>query len=287
MTNKFDELKEILNQPNPPSDIWQKPFDYDPGHYKRLFDTTRRPSNNDLCAYMLDYQYMRIQPDLLRFFLPRVLHKWGEYLFDSGEEYGGFAEHFFAALSARPLYPNFLSQDEFDATMKYVASLLLSRMGIEKSLCHSGSKASPYKWLYALCEFMVLFPGLEYLWERWWSLATEPYALCMVQFSSCLLYDESDNPVFSPWTSQEGGGPLDLWGKVGDIIDEETHPKNIAFLKSILSEDYLHGKLTQASERITERDNARILDQILDEFDSRRNKLQEHLTKLQNIWGKI
>lgn len=198
MQYSFDTFVQILGQEKPPTVIWQKPFDYVSGHCQRLCDRRLRPQNGDLCDYLLDYRYMDVQEDLLRYLLPKVLYVWGQQLLGKTKEYGAMSEQLFASLAGRPLHPEFFNEEEFAATKHYVASLILSAMEGESSLYHEDYKHLPYAWFNALGSFMVVFADLEYLWQHWWSLPNESLALCMVEYASCLLYESNDNPIFAP-----------------------------------------------------------------------------------------
>ena len=130
MAQKVPNLAQVLDQTSPPAVIWQKPFNYDPGHYKRLCDLKLRPSNSDLIDYINDYQYGDdTQRDLLRFLLPRLLNAWGEDLLDLATDYGGFSEHCLAAFAKRPLCPGYLDAKQFKAVADYVRALIIKRMG--------------------------------------------------------------------------------------------------------------------------------------------------------------
>src|SRR5216684_7716999 len=53
----------------------------------------------------------------------------------------------------------------------------------------------------------VLLPDVDRLWGAWWSLNTFGRAIAAVQYISCLIYPENENPVFAPRTPNGGGGP--------------------------------------------------------------------------------
>ncbi len=275
------DLMRALGNPRKPETIWQKPFDYDSGHYRRLCDLTKRPSNSDLIDYVNDYEYMpNTQVDLLRFLLPRLLKAWGEELLDLAPDYGGYAEHCLAAFAKKSLRPAYLDENEFKATADYVASLIRERKLQERSLRHRGTHASPYKWFYALGSFTVVFPYLKLLWETWWQLNNEAYALCAVQYLSCLLYGDNDNPVFAPWTKTEGGGPPSLWEVDGHIFEKATCAENIEFLRSTLTTQYVREKLDLAFDVVTQQDNRNVIQMILGDFNDRLPLLEAKLKAL-------
>lgn len=275
------ELVRALRQTKAPAAIRQQPLDYDPAHYRRLCDLSKRPSNIDLFKYMEDYRYVaETQPDLLKFLLPRLLQAWGEELLDLANDYAGFAEHCLAAFASKPLHPAYLDEDQFRAASRYVEALILERMALETSLRHVGMRSSPYKWFYALGSFAVVFPHLKGLWEKWWGMSREPHALCAAQYLSCLLYEDEENPVFSPWTPLGGGGAPSLWETDGHIFDQGTLPENISFLEKTLTVDYAKEHLALARTVIVRPDNRSIVDRMLADFDSKCSLLEHRLKAL-------
>lgn len=279
--NEFEKILDAFEYPKPPQDIWQKPFDHDPRHYARLCDVSQKPTCIDICDYILDYTYMEVQPDLLFFLLPRISKTLGETLLNDTEGYAGAEEGFFEAIKKRPLCPEYITQVQFEAMAHYFASVLLLKMGRENELYHVGSGSSPYRWFSYFNDFTMAFPYLDYVWERWWSLPNEPLTICMVQYASCLLYDIRENPVFAPRTPEKGGGPPEgFWHKQGLIYDPIPHPKNLLFLKSVLSVEYVHQKLIEASEKVSDPENSRIIKQILNEFSFQSIVLEERIKKI-------
>jgi hypothetical protein len=86
----------------------------------------------------------------------------------------------------------------------------------QRGLAYRGAGARPYRWIRALTTYGVLLPDVETLWARWWSIETIGRAVSCVQYLSALVYDKDDNPVFTPWTRDHGGGPPCLWEEILD-----------------------------------------------------------------------
>lgn len=91
---------------------------------------------------------------------------------------------------------------------------------------------------------------MERLWTAWWSLETVGRAISTVQYISCLMYPENENPVFSPWTPDRGGGPPRLWGFEGHLYAHRWLEPNMNFLKGILTVQRVSDVLVQAVERL-------------------------------------
>ena len=79
-TDAIAAIRRALGDPKPlPADaVWQKPFDYDSTHLRRLAelppDADAEPA--DLVAYALDFKYEHIQKDLFQHVLPFCLRAW-------------------------------------------------------------------------------------------------------------------------------------------------------------------------------------------------------------------
>jgi hypothetical protein len=94
--------------------------------------------------------------------------------------------------------------------------------------------ARPYRWVYALIAYGVLHRDLEQLWSAWWALGTPGRAVATVQYISCLAYRKDENPAFTPWTRNGGGGPPGLWEFAGHLNTHRWLESNVRFLAGAL-----------------------------------------------------
>jgi hypothetical protein len=62
------------------------------------------------------------------------------------------------------------------------------------------------------------------------------------------MYNEYQNPVFAPWTSDEGGGPACLWEFKGHLYTHRWLERNVDFLKKALAAPWITDALTRAVE---------------------------------------
>src|SRR5215510_4805628 len=94
-TDDFATLRRALGNPRPPADVWQRAFDYDADHLRRIVSLRpdQRAEPIDLVDYALDITYEEVQGDLLRYALPICLWAWREDLLGRDRDYGGFVEH--------------------------------------------------------------------------------------------------------------------------------------------------------------------------------------------------
>ena len=111
---------------------------------------------------------------------------------------------------------------------------ILEEVDDQLGIPYQGSKARPYRWIGALTTYGVLLPDVDRVWGAWWSLETVGRAIAAVQYISCLIYPENENPVSAPWTPNGGGGPPRLWGLEGHLYTHRWLEPNVAFLKEAL-----------------------------------------------------
>jgi hypothetical protein len=290
MSMSLSDLVQVLGQPQPPKRISQKPFDYDPSHYRRLCQLNgTAPTPADLSRYVDDMQYMPLQPDLLRYLLPLCLKMWqDDLLHKAGSDYGGSVEAFWMALSPRPMFQNTfllekeLNAEEYYSVMQFMRDTLLERMNQETRLHFVGSNSSPYQWFHTLGSFCTIFPYLQGLWDKWWQIATPGQAVCVLQYVSCLMYRDDENPVFAPWTPDKGGGPPELWGNDTLSSDYGWRQENASFLAEALTLDTVERKLKEAASQVSDEDIS-ISARMLQDWDERRDLAASRIAELPQL----
>lgn len=258
MRASLEKVIEDLGQRSPPRQITQAAFDYDSSHYRRLCRLDgSNPAGTDLYSYANDMEYMPLQPDLLRYLLPICLKAWHDDLVNARHsDHAGFVEAFWTALSPRSLSQNTfvleeeLKAKEYQSVIEFMRDSILDRMDQERHLHFVGSNASAYQWFQALGSFCTVFPHLHSLWEVWWQMNTFGHAACVLQYLSCLMYWDDENPVFTPWTPVGGGGPPELWGSEGFVFEHGWRQENTSFLSETLTLAYVAEKLEQAAQVI-------------------------------------
>ena len=203
MRSDLSRLVKALNAQDPPELIWQKPFDGNPSHYKQLCNLDgAEPSGSDLMDYAHDllYEPSPLQPDLFRYLLPICLEVWHKDLMSNSQSgYGGFVEYFWLALARPLLLRDNLTPDQYSAVETFMADALLDQIDQENALSFAGMGASPYIWFGGIGAFAVIFPAFPQLWKSWWEMTTPGQASAVLQYLSCLLYEDDLNPIFSPF----------------------------------------------------------------------------------------
>jgi hypothetical protein len=261
----MDVLWRAFGNPNPPNEITQEAWDCDEGHLRRLarLRPGERANGKDLWAYTQDLQYTEIQGPLLLYVLPFCLNAWRDDLRGVTTEYGGFVEWFYPVLANCRIFDVFLNSEQGAAVSTFMRESILREIDNQRGLSFKGAKAPPCRWIGALITYGVLRPDIESLWNGWWSLGNVGRAVAAVQFISCLMYQEYENPVFAPWTSNEGGGPPVLWEFEGHLYTHRWMQPNVAFLKTALAVATVTATLKRAVDSLAGQNEHGVASEIL------------------------
>jgi hypothetical protein len=269
MRASINKVRSTFGNPKPPREITQLPFDHDSAHYPRLCGTaTHQPGGSDYCDYALDLQYMDLQKDLFNFLFPKCLEAWQiDLMANQCTEYGGFREQFTPGLvHGKALTAEMMNKEQYEASKEFMEDVILDRMDQETILKFEGMDSSPYKWVAALSTFGLVFTGIEKIWEQWWEISTHGHACCILQYISCLMYGEKDNPIFAPYTRKKGGGPPQLWGNDAHLHTETWSPENALFLKEFLTLDRIRFGLENAAKKVEGKDNCDAAKELVADF---------------------
>ncbi len=256
MRASIEQVRIALRCQETPQSIWQPAFDYDESHLYSLLRyvplvpdvlTVVPVSESLLIDYTLDLQYMTIQPDLFRCLFPLCLQAWQQDLLASegSSPYRAFVEYFLGALASRPFLHDLLAAEEYEVVIRFMQNTILDRLDQEEYLSFSGD-GRVYTWFFALGAFAILFPALESLWRIWWTMETRGQVIAALQYISCLMYEEQSNPIFHPWTPEQGGGPPQLWETGAHIYNRAWQHENVAFFQSTMTPASVEEKLRQA-----------------------------------------
>jgi hypothetical protein len=261
MRTGIETFLTAYDQPAPPREIQQEPLDGDPGHYARLsaLDDGALPAPRDFGDYADDICYMEeVQPALFARVLPACLRVWRhDLMHDHRSDYAGSVEIFQCALARRPLLQDCLTPERGRAVAAFMRDSLLERIEREDSLSHAGEHATAYAWFHRLGAFAVIFPELESLWRAWWRFETPDQAVAALQYLSCLLYQDPDNPIFAPWTREHGGGTPGLWETDGQMFQENWHMENVIFLMETLTPATIEDALPRRACGLSSKPNGR------------------------------
>lgn len=252
----------------PPEKITQEAWDRDDGHLRRFVRLRpgQRAEAPDLWAYTQDLQYTEIQGPLLVYVLPFCLEAWREDLRGITDEYGGFVEWFYPVLANLRIFEEHLTPQQGAAISDFMRQTILEEIDEQRGLSRKEKKARPYRWVEALTTYGVLRPDIDRLWDAWWLLGTVGRSIAAVQYITCLMYSESENPVFAPWTSDEGGGPPCLWEFEGHLYTHRWLRPNVDFLRKVLTVSGVSDALVRAVERLAGQPEHSVAGEILDDL---------------------
>jgi hypothetical protein len=245
-------LLDVFKTLKPPEKITQEAFDRDDQHLRRLVRLSpgQRAEADDLWEYTQDLLYTEIQGALLAYLLPFCLEAWRDDLRSTGNSYGGFVEQFYPVLANCRVFDMHLTLKQTAAVSEFMRRAILDEIDDQRGLAYRGSGARPYRWVSALTTYGVLLPDVGRLWTAWWSLGKVGRAIAAVQYISCLMYGEMENPIFAPWTRDEGGGPLCLWEFAGHLYEHRWLEPNVSFLRETLSVRTVSDVLIRAVDQL-------------------------------------
>jgi hypothetical protein len=253
-TNHVDEqlnLHRKLGVTRPPEKVTQEAFEGNDRHLRRL--ARLRPGEvadgDDLWEYVHDLRNTDIQTPLFVYLLPFCLEVWRDDL-RGVESHGGMVEHFYAVLADRHVFDLQLNESQGEAVSEFMRQAILEEIDNQRGLTYHGSRAKPYRWFRALTTYAVLRPDVGRLWNLWWTLETVGRAVAAVQYISCLMYGENENPVFAPWTRDGGGGPPVLWEFEGHLYSHRWLQPNVDFLKETVTFQRVDKVLASAVVRL-------------------------------------
>lgn len=250
----MEDLWRALGSVTPPEKITQEAFDREDGHLRRLVRLRpgQRAEASDLWDYTQDLLYTEIQVPLLVYLLPFCLDAWREDLRGINRGYGGFVEWLYPVLANRGIFEKDLTPKQGAAISDFIRQAILEEIDDQDGLSYKGTKARPYRWIRALTTFGVLRPEVDRLWNAWWSQDTVGRAIATVQYITCLMYSENENPVFAPWAPDEGGGPPCLWEFEGHLYEHRWLQPNVDFLKDVLTVRGVSEALIRAVELLVD-----------------------------------
>ncbi len=265
--NERIKLHRALGAMRPPEKITQDAFEGNDRHLRRLarLRPGEQADGNDLWEYIHDLRNTDIQGPLFVYLLPFCLQAWRDDL-RGIDGHGGLIEHFYPVLADREIFGVHLTPKQSATVSEFMRQTILEEIDDQRGLVFQGSRTRPYRWFRALATYGVLLPDVERLWTAWWSLNTVGRAIAAVQYISCLMYRENENPVFAPWTADHGGGPPCLWEFEGHLYAHRWLEPNVNALKGILTVQRVSDVLAKAVERLVGQPEYEAAGAVLQDF---------------------
>jgi hypothetical protein len=274
-------LRKALGATSPPTTITQEAFDHDDDHLRRLvnLEPGEPATPADLSNYAQDLRYTEIQPELLTYLLPVCLQAWHDDLRGT-RGYGAFVEHFYPVLADRHVFDRHLTPEQTAAVSEFMRGSILSEIDAQRGLASGGMNARPYRWIGASATYGVLLPDIERLWTDWWALGTTGRAVASVQYISALMYPNDANPIFAPWTRDEGGGPPCLWEFEGNLYSHRWLEPNADFLRRTLNVPTVSGLLERSVKALTGEAEYELASRVLADLPDRNAMLAARCIEL-------
>jgi hypothetical protein len=278
-----DALRLELRTPRPPRVVTQEVLDFDRGHLERLVRLKPGASADpgDLSRYVYDLRYRPIEREFFAYVLPLCLQTWRDEL--RGVSDGAVSEHLAPVFADRHVFDEILTASQTAAVSAFMRGAILAEIDDQRGLAYRGSAARPYRWVRAVATHGVLLPDIESLWVSWWTVETIGRAVAVFQFLSCLLYSAHENPVFAPWTRNEGGGAPDLWEFEGHLHEHRWLEPNVAFLRHTLGVPAVTNLARQASKMLEGEPEHRTAARILADIPARTGLLERRCAELPQL----
>lgn len=248
-------LRHSMGALNAPKEIKQQDFEDGPEHLHRLAQL--RPGDLpevwDINEYMADLLYTpSIDVPLLVYLFPFCLEAWHDHLSAQDSPFAVFVEYFYQVLVSKPIFEEHLTSAQAEAMRLFMRDSILEEIDAQRGLSFRGYWTRPRRWIYALTNYGLIAPDIERIWTRWWSLETVGQAVAALQYISCLMYPNDQNPVFAPWNRNDGGGPPTLWAFYGFVYEKHWQQANVNFLQSLLDRPgYIGNVLARAVDRLS------------------------------------
>jgi hypothetical protein len=278
-------LWHALGVSKPPAEITQEAFEHDDRHLRRLvrLHPGDQAQPEDLWEYVHDLRNTKIQSALFSYLLPFCLQAWREDLRGTTDRYGGLIEYFYPLLADRSVFDLHLTTKQTAAVSEFMRQTILDEIDDQRGLSYQSTRAKPYRWIGALATYGVLRPDLARLWSAWWSMETVGRAVAAVQYISCLMYSQYENPIFSPWTPDGGGGPPCIWEFEGHLYTHRWLEPNVTFLRKTLNVSEVSAVLTRAVDRLVSQPEHETAALVQADFPLLTSTLQTRCTELPRL----
>lgn len=235
-----------------PREVWQRQFDGNDDVLRKLaeWDWNEIPVLA-LRDYILDLTYLHLdldtlQPDLFAHVFPACLKFWYDTLMRNESAELGDADFHRALLNGRIL-DTMLTGSQRQKCLAIFRDGLLDRLDIERGFIYRRPGKSANAWVARFNSIGLIAPIVPDVWTAWWSMATPGRAVCAIMYATGLIYSKDENPIYLPWTRDEGGGGpyLAEW----DAAEYERFwlETNVEFLRLTLTPGYVAERLTAAT----------------------------------------
>jgi hypothetical protein len=240
----WERVRAIFGNAPPLRTIREAQFDFFELKLKRLALTPYQEINfSDLWYYHHDLAYVELQPELFNYLFPVCLMNWHQSLLDNRPCTTGDADFHFAVHHGN-VFEKMMTAAQREAVYEFFRDSFLERLDLERTFAEIRNDAPSASWIDRFNSLGIIMPRIDMIWNEWWKLATPGRAVAALQYCSCLMYFDGENPLFDVW---KGVSPP-LWTNDGFFFsDEAWREDNQAFLSQNLTTEFVIAKVEQAT----------------------------------------
>ena len=178
-----------------------------------------------------------------------------------------------------------MTAPETRRTLDFFADALLDRMDLEAAL--DGDSRATCGWVGRFNTLGLFEHALPKVWREWWRADRPATAICVVQYASALVYFAGENPVYAPWTCDNGGGGPYLTEWDCSVFDHAWLPSNIAFLREILTVNNVIDRLDAATATLGDAPPAEMARTIACAARGRRDVIELRIADMIDQFGRL
>jgi hypothetical protein len=283
MWDKWVEVRRIFGDPHPPAKVWERQFDYFDEELRWLCTTPWAQIDlSDLWYYCHDLAFVELQPEVFRYLFPVCLVAWHDSLMENLPCAFGDAEFHFAVHRGH-IFDKMLTPEQRSSIFDYFKDCFLLRLDQERGFMYGASQTPAYGWMCRFNSMGIVMPRIDMLWQAWWTLDTPGRAVAAVEYISGLMYPSGHNPLFPAWTQEHGGGDPPLIGHDSLIVDTGWMAENTAFLREVLTVDFLRDALRRAGQVLRPEPEHEMTMQIGLDFDNHLGLVQARVYELPDL----
>jgi hypothetical protein len=276
----WQRARSIFDYPKPPHKVTERQFDYFDDELRKLATTPYGEIDfGDLWYYHHDLAYVTLQPEVFAYLFPVCLMDWHDTLMANESCSHGDSE-FHYGLRQGNVLAQMATASQRDEITKFFRDSFLERIDAERGLAFEGKGATAYGWMARFNSLGIVLPIIPDVWEAWWSLETVGRAIAAIQYLSGFMYFDGENPVFTMWTRERGGGGPYLWGNDTFIHDAGWLPENTRFLKDALTFDFVKQHLSKAALKLHGESEQAKAQQVADDVLERKDIIEARTTEL-------
>ena len=244
----MERCRQIFGNPGLPGEIHEHQFDDFNAELQQMARKRQEDITlDDLSYYVHDLAYVDLQKDLFEYLFPVCLFHWYQALMRN--ESCEWGPEFHYAVHEGHLLERMVTASQREAICQLFHDGLIERIEAERGFVYRDSKTPAYAWMFRFNSLGQVVPVIERIWQTWWKLDSPGKAVSAIMYATGLIYlnHEHDNPIFSPWIPDKGGGGPYLAESDSHIFEDGWLAENLEFMRRALNYDYFQSKVEHAA----------------------------------------